>query len=288
MAEICYPSKTDWSCVYTEDEILALRSDPDSATVIERSEALAWYTLARLALWQIGVCPTTVRPCAAGCAPSSVTWIEATVGSGNTGGLPLRTIGGSFTPHLTGGNWVNSCGCSRGSCGCSRLSEVILPGPVGGIEEVKLDGVALSPSKYRVDNGNRLVSLDPDIVWPACQDFALDDDQEGTFSVTYYQGAAPNELTRYAAGILANEFYLACAKGPKSGKCRLPSGVKTVVRRGVTYEMGADMFADGRTGIPEVDAVIDLYNPNRLKVRPGVTSPDARRRRPRRTTWMVG
>lgn len=279
---MCYPAETDWSCYGSAEEIAAL-----DATIKARSEALAWYTLARLCLWQIGVCTQTVRPCAAGCAPSSVSWMEAPVGGGNTGGLPLRTIGTSFTPHLTGGMWVNSCGCRRDSCNCSRLSSVILPGPVGAIEEVKLNGEVIDKERYAVLDASRLVSLDPELVWPSCQDFTKPDTEEGTFSVTYYQGAAPNELTLYAAGVLAAEFYMACKK-TGSKKCRLPSGVKTVVRRGTTYEMGNDLFADGVTGIPEVDAVIGLYNPNHLTARPMVVSIDSRRRQPRRSTWMVG
>jgi len=61
--------------------------------------------------------------------------------------------------------------CPTGDCSCSRLCEAILPGPVGGIVEVLLDGVALPPTAYRVDNGNRLVRTDGDC-WPACQDMA--------------------------------------------------------------------------------------------------------------------
>jgi hypothetical protein len=105
---------------------------------------------------------------------------------------------------------------------------------------------------------------------------------DDTFTVTYYPGVAPNEMTRYAAGVLANEFYLAC-----SGKeCRLPEGVTSVTRAGVTMEVATGMFADGMTGIAEVDAVIRVYNPYALKSRPMVMSPD-RKRRGRITTWSV-
>jgi hypothetical protein len=276
---ICYPPNTDWSCYGDSTEISKL-----NPVVKARSEALAWYTLARLCAYQIGVCPTTIRPCAASCAPLG-SWLAAPVGGASMAGLPVLTIGSAFTPHLTGGNWVNSCGHGRDDCGCGAVSQVILPGPVGSIEEVKVDGLIIDSSRYRVDNGNLLVSTDPTLTWPICQDVTAGDDEVGSFVVTYYRGAAPNELTRGAAGILAAEFYKAC----NGGKCRLPSGVSQVVRNGVTITINTALFENGETGIREVDAVIGIYNPNKLKQMPTAFSPDSRAGgRGRRTTWMVG
>lgn len=273
---LIYPPDTDWSCYGTEQEVVNL-----DAVIKARAEALAWYTLARLCAWRIGVAPTTIRPCSKGCNPMG-SWMEAPVGGGHTAGLPLRTIGRSFTPHLTGGNWVNSCGCGTGDCSCTSLSEVLLPGPVGDVVSVSVDGVTLDRADYRVDNGYRLVRTDGG-VWPACQDMAATSGA-GVFEVTYYQGAAPNEMTRYAAGLLAAEFYRACSG---NGKCKLPKGVTSVVRRGVTIEINTDTFEGGVTGIAAVDAVIGIYNPNHLKDAPRILSPDSRARG-RRSTWLVG
>lgn len=100
-------------------------------------------------------------------------------------------------------------------------------------------------------------------------------DTSGTFVVTYYPGVAPNDLFRYAAGVLAVEFYKAC----KGKDCRLPGGVTSISRAGISMEVQADLFLNGQTGIPEVDAVIRIYNPNALKGRPRVLSPDTRRGR---------
>jgi hypothetical protein len=267
---ICYPATTDWSCYGDDTEISRL--DP---AIKARSEALAWYTLASLCAWRIGVCPTTIRPCAAGCAAAG-SWSQAVVSSAHVSALPLQTIGGIATPYVTNGQWVNGCPCSSpASCSCSQLSEVILPGPVGGIEEVTIDGIVIPPSAYRVDDGNRLVRIDGD-TWPVCQDMT-----GPGFQVTYYRGAMPNELTNYAAGVLAAEFYRACAKG----KCRLPRGVTSVVRQGVTVEIRQDMWEGGITTIPEVDAVISIYNPNHLRQAPRVRTPETRRRGGRLTTW---
>jgi hypothetical protein len=278
---ICYPEETDWSCAFTEAELGEMWSDPDVAKVMQRSEALAWTTLAGLTAYQIGVCPTVIRPCRAGCEAPGIYMVSTVRGSGHQSSLPLVSIG-SFTPHVnTAGVWVNSCGCgSSDDCSCTALCEAILPGPVGSIEEVRVDGVTLPATAYRVDNGDRLVRTDGEC-WPECQDFSTSDPNVG-FWVTYYRGAAPNELTRYAAGVLAAEFYKAC-----SGKaCRLPSGVTNVSRQGVSYSIVAGSFPGGFTGIHEVDAVIRIFNPHGLTMPSRVISPD--RRPARQTTWVSG
>jgi len=277
-SRMCYPSTTDWSCAYTDEQLEEMRADPATLKVMQRAEALAWYTLASLTAYQIGVCPTTVRPCAAGCrAPG--TWMVSTLKSSGYSALPLVSIG-SFTPHVgVNGQWVNSCGCnSAADCSCSALCEAILPGPVGSIESVRVDGVTLAATAYRVDNGDRLVRTDG-ACWPVCQDFSSSSPDSG-FWVTYYRGAQPNALTEYAAGVLATEFFKACS----GSKCRLPSGVTSVTRQGVSYTIVAGSFPGGFTGIHEVDAVIRIYNPHALTTPSRVISPD--RPAPRQTTWV--
>lgn len=272
---MCYPSTTDWSCAYSQDELDTMRSDPAILTVMQRAEALAWYTLASLTAYQIGVCPTTVRPCAAGCDPLG-TWQASPTAGRHL--LPPVAVG-SFAPQLHDGVWVNACSCrSVSDCGCAALCEAILPGPVGSVVRVVQDGVELPAAAYRVDNGTRLVRTDGEC-WPACQDFAHSDPLQGLW-VTYYRGAAPNALSNYAAGVLASEFYLACS----NKKCRLPAGVTSVTRLGVSYTITAGSFPGGYTGIHEVDAVIRIYNPFGLTMPPRVVSPDVRA--PRATTWV--
>ncbi|MGO1566462.1 MAG: hypothetical protein ACTHXC_00430 [Brachybacterium sp.] len=279
---LCYPADTDWSCKFNEAKLDELRNDPVTLARLERSEMLAWYSLASLCAYQVGVCPTVVRPCAVGCIPGG-TWVTAVAGSTSGAGMPSMNIGGSFNPHISGGVWLNSCGCrSSKDCSCSSIDEVILPGPVGSIESVEIDGVTIDPTLYRVDNGNRLVAVSDELVWPSCQNMSAPAGDPDTFIVTYYRGAAPNDMTRAAAGVLAAEFYDAC-----SGKnCRLPRGVTNVARNGVTYEVESHLFESGSTGIPEVDAVIRIYNPYRMKSAPRILSPDGPRS-PRRQTWGV-
>lgn len=275
---LCYPPGADWTCAYTADELAEMRADPDTLAVMERAEAMAWMTLSALTGYQVGVCPITVRPCAAGCGAPG-TWMVAPVvgGGGHFAGVWPGVLS-QFTPHVSAsGAWVNSCGCRGTDCGCSRLCEALIPGPVGAIVEVWLNGAPLDPTAYRVDNGTRLVRTDGEC-WPACQDLSQDRHGDDAFSVTYYQGAAPNPMTLWAAGVLATEFFKACS----GRECRLPAGVTNITRQGISMEVQTGLFTNGFTGIPEVDAVIGLYNPNGLRAAPVVWSPDVRS--PRMTT----
>lgn len=259
---ICYPDSTDWGCI-TPEELAALVPE-----VKARSEALAWTTLQRLTGGNVAICSSLVRPCAVGCA--SRTWYVAPVG------VPA----GWMNPHVnSSGQWVNGCGCAGpGDCSCTTIRQVYLPGMVGEIEGVYIDGVALDPTAYRVDNGNRLVRMDGDL-WPICQDMNEPWDAEGSFAVRYFDGVAPNDSLNYAAGVLALEFYKACT----NGVCQLPSGVTTVVRQGLTMEIANGLFVNGYTGIKQVDSIISIYNPFGNKVRPVIMSPDVM---PARTqTW---
>lgn len=272
--DICYPAGTDWSCKWTVEELATKRADEVDGPKIERAEAFAWSLLAALTIYRIGVCPITVRPCAAQCTPGG-SFLTATARSSGSG-FPAVRIGG-LSPYISGGRWYNGCPCtSQDSCSCTAISEVILPGTVGSIEAVRIDGETLPASSYRVDNGNRLVRTDGQ-KWPVCQDMSSDVEP---FEVVYYRGARPNVLTKAAAGALAAEFYAACNGDP----CRLPSNVTTATRAGESYEFEPMDFPEGKTGIPEVDAVLRIYNPYGLKSEPIVMSPETLRSMTRQRT----
>lgn len=264
---ICVPDTTDWSCA-ADDWVDAL--DP---AVKARAEALSWTTLQALSGYRIALCPVTVRPCSKGCIEAARTWEVA----------PVSWGGGTFRPGINyNGSWVNSCGCGpRSDCSCGPLQEVLLVGPVGGIAKVTVNGVELTASAYRVDNGNRLVRLDGG-TWPVCQDMgaSLDDIDAQTFGVSYYMGMGPDELSSYAAGVLAVEYAKAC-NGDK--RCALPAGVTQITRQGVTMEVQAGLFPNGYTGIQVVDAWLYSVNPHGLSMSPTISSPDYRPQR--MTTW---
>ena len=273
MTEICYPPGTDWGCSYSEEQLAEMWGKADVAATMRRSEALAWMTLAALTADQVATCPIVVRPCSLGCQNGSDVYLAAPA---------TAPFGPGYGPYIgANGTWYNSCGCSTpGECSCTVLSEVILPGPVGDIVEIWLDGAVFDSANYRVDNGNRLVRLDGG-AWPACQPMQQNEHGDDAFSVTYYRGAAPDSILLYAAGLLAVEWYKACTSDKT---CRLPAGVQNVSRQGVSYQIQTSLFSDGTTGIREVDAVIARYNPWGLKMAPTISTPQTIRR-PRQTTW---
>lgn len=276
----CYPPTTDWSC-YPGYPDAAPYSEL-TAAVKARSEMLAWMTLQSLTGLQAGNCPIAVRPCAAGCGTGG-TWFVAPVISASLAGTGIGNPGSFLNPYIANGVWFNGCGCGVGDgCGCSRLSEALLPGPVGAIHEVRIDGQVIAPSSYRVDNFDRLVRTDGG-TWPMCQDMAAGPDEEGSFIVTMTQGWAPDDALNFAAGQLAAEYVKAC-NGDK--KCRLPRNVSNIVRAGTTIEIDRDAWRSG-TGIPEVDDVIRAYNPYALKSAPVIVTPETLNAGAgaRRTTW---
>jgi hypothetical protein len=160
-----------------------------------------------------GVCQRTVRPCADGC----LHWLAA--------------YPGPPYPVWEGHGWT-------GFGGCPPLSKVKLPGyPVREIVQVKIDGDEVDPSGYRLDGWRWLVRMaDSNRVarfWPGCSRLDLDDDEAGTFAVTYLHGIDPPPLGVQAAARLASEIYDACGG---SSDCSLPDNVVEVVRQGLDRE----------------------------------------------------
>jgi hypothetical protein len=138
---------------------------------------------------------------------------------------------------------------------------VTLPHPVDSITQVKVDGIELDSSAFRVDDRRFLVRLDGE-EWPRCNDLTLDDDQEGTWSVTGMYGYAPPPLGRMAVGQLATQIFKACKKDKG---CLLPiATIREIDRQGVTKtfierEFG---FRRGRIGLYYPDLFISSYNPS--------------------------
>lgn len=188
-------------------------------------------------------------------------------------GLCTNVVRPCLSPYYCG--WARRYAWAEstfGSCSCGWLSEVILDGdPIVAVTAVKVDGVTLDPSVYRLDAGGRLVRLDG-ISWPACQDLVAADTEVGTWSVTYAHGmAAP------AAGILAAKE-LACEiiKAQRGEACRVPSSWTRLSRQGVELSRNAQQQASkaGTTGMPLVDLFLSSTNPHGLLRRPAVWSPD--------------
>ena len=243
-----------------------LALDSDNTADVEEAALIASQILYEISGGRFsGLCgPVTVRPCRDNCS----CW----------GGQRLEYVASGGDRWLWGGSsWGNGCGC-----GC--LSQVKLSGyPVQGISQVKIDGAIVPPSEYRLD-GKRNLTRKNGAFWPACQDLSLDDDQAGTFSVSYWFGRPPSRLAINAAAALACNIYNLCSSGG-IGECALPAGVTRVTRQGVSIDKGATlawMFStqDGsgwRTGMTIVDAFLNSYAPYAMRRPPMTYSPDGRK-----------
>lgn len=232
-----------------------------SPTVTGDAVAVATEVLWAFTGRQFGLCEVTLRPCRRECR--DFPW---------PGGGWSEWAGSSWiSPSLISGQWFNvACGrCTRG-CSCGELSEILLPAPVHDVVEVKVDGVVVSGSEYRLDDNRILVSLGD--AWPTCNDLALDDDQPGTWSVTARYGLEVPTGGEWAVGELACELI----KAFSDEECRLPRNVSQLVRQGVTIQFPAvsELFAKGQTGLYLVDQFIATWNPSGLRRRSGVYSVD--------------
>lgn len=219
--------------------------DAQRAAVETASEILK-----RLSGGRYGLCSLKLRPCRKRCEEGGDPF---SLGRYNVG-----VAGGPWTPVLLDGRMRNiTCGCS-GQCGCSALCEVILDPPAHDIIQVKIDGLVVPATAYRVDDGRRLVRTDG-VCWPECQELARPDTQPGTFSVAYRTGVPVPAGGRMAVTELAVQLWKACCGGKG---CVLSDRVTQVVREGMTYTLdNLDIFERGRTGLNRVDLWLASENP---------------------------
>jgi hypothetical protein len=221
----------------------------DKAEAEQRAAAqLATDVLYALSGRQFGLYSHTVRPCRQA--------------------LPNHHGLGPVTSYLLsweGDRWISwPCGCV-GACRLSGPNVVHLPGPVHDVTEVTVNGVVLS-SLVWVLEGDRLYRREAP--WPP-QDLNRPLGDTNTWGVTYQRGIVPPEGVAALTGLLAKEFLDALEN---EGRCRLPRTVTTASRNGVTYRAydPAVIYANGKTGLPEVDMWLATVNPNHLMAAPSV------------------
>lgn len=213
---------------------------------------------------RFGTCTATLRPCRAGCTDavySNPVWY-----------WPASVAAPAW-------DWYTvpyDCGyCARG-CACTSLSEVLLPSPVNSIVSVMMDGTPMVTGAYRLDDNRFLVRTDGR-TWPYCNELTKDDTQIGTWSITARYGEDVPESARLAMGELACEI----VKAGTGQDCRLPPGVTSLVRQGVTisYPDVGQLLKEGRTGLYLVDLFLASENPDGIAQRGRVFSIDRPRHR---------
>jgi hypothetical protein len=235
----------------------------DHLTTLDPHIRLAVEEMAVTWLWEAtgrkyGLCQQTVRPCRQPCFSSPGRWWM--------GPYPIKV----------GGEWTNCGVCGGGYCSCSRVEEIALPGPVFDIIEVVVDGVALDPSAYRVDNRRWLVRIDGG-TWPVCQSVELATTEVGTWAVTYVAGYEVPTGGQVAAGALACQLArLACGQ-----KCDLPANWTNVTRQGVSVSRNVTPSPAMSTGLWLIDGWVESVSRPTVSVR----SPDLVP--PRVTTWTA-
>lgn len=235
--------------------------DVQQVAIAQRCVDTAAEVLYGLSGRRFGLCELTVRPCRTECC------------------APCDMAGPRWTPVLVGGQWTNvACGRCGDTCSCTKVCEVLLPGPIASVTEVKLDGVIVPPAEYRVDNARTLVRIGEGC-WPTCQDMNLEDTEPGTWSVTYLRGLPVPAGGQNAFAELACELFKAC---DDDDKCRLPKRVTSISREGVSMVLDPMTFmTEGKTGLYAVDLWLHTVNPQARTRSAGVYSVDAPRvRRP--------
>jgi hypothetical protein len=199
----------------------------------------------------VGLCSRTVRPCHSNCGC----------------GWQVLSRG-----HIVGSSWA----CEGRTCGCRSLSRVRLAGYVREITQVKIDGIVVDASVYRVDEHQWLTRIDGSR-WPACAHVDLPDTEEGTFSVSYTYGKTPPLAGVEAAKQLACQIFTRCSNSGASVDCQIPEGAVRVTRQGITVERA--IFARNpqtgawESGLSAVDQFLNSYNPKGIPRRGLFISP---------------
>lgn len=255
------------SCDWTVD--ISCCPDWASYPVLVQTTAISYATavLDGLTGRRFAQCPVNYRPCGPKCGGGAgyITW---PVGSPSTTGAGMPWM----IPYVDSGIWRN-CACD-GGCSCRARCEVPFPGSVAEIVEVRVDGLVLDESAYRLDQYKGtpvLVRIDGEC-WPQCQDVALAEDEVGSFVITYQPGEVLPIAGQIAAGLLACEF----AKDCVGQDCALPQQLQSLSRNGIEVQVvdPASLLADGLTGIARVDMWIRSVNPGRKAQRSRVYSSD--------------
>lgn len=199
-------------------------------------------------LWELsgrrypGLCTDIVWPCPRTPGVEADGWVEPAGWNASWGW------------YRSSSSWCG--GCSEGpTCGgcCSSPSQIKLGNRpiIGDSVAVEIDGEALASTSWQILDGVWLVRVDGER-WPCCQNLAVADGSEGSWSVAYAYGRQPPITGVRAATALARELLLECVG---SSLCRLPARVSTVTRQQTTMAIldPQEFLGQGLTGLPSVD-----------------------------------
>lgn len=258
-----YAPTAPWPCYWICD--VSISSPLVTGYAVQFASSVLWALTGR----QFGLTTVTVRPCRY--VQRDTPFPDGWLSWPGTQRPPLDANGtGGFYGFWT----MAGCGsCDDGGCGCSSLSEVKLAAPVSIVNTVKVDGVTLASSAYRLDENRFLVRVDG-TQWPNQNDLNKSDSQVGTWSVNASYGTMPPDGANLAVGELACEVI----KAMSGQDCRLPRHVTQLARQGVTISVPdlSTLFEKGQTGLYLADMFINTWNPKHLRSRAKVYSVDSK------------
>jgi len=261
--------QTPWPVLWPTDCDVSTESPTITGAAVEFATAVLWAATGQ----RFGLTDVTLRPCRRECRPTpypGAVWDpwpgSSLYPNGSWASAPVIPYGGF---GLVVGAGCSTCGSN---CSCSWLSEIVLPAPVNSVVEVKVDGVTVSGSAYRVDNNRYLVRTDGRN-WPVCQNLAVPDTAVGSFSVRAQYGEDVPGTARGPVGELACQFL----KAMHGTDCALPGNVQSLVRQGVSITMPdwRSMLMEHQFGLRLVDWFIYTYNPDHIKAAARVWDVDA-------------
>lgn len=258
-----YAPSAPWPVYWTCD--VSTQSPTVTGMAVNFASQVLWAMSGR----QFGTTSVTLRPCRY--YPRDTPFPDAWLSWPGTMRPPL---GANGTGGYYGAFWVQvGCGSCGDGCGCGALSEALLPGPVETVTTVKVDGVTLSTTAYRIDDNRKIVRTDG-FTWPNQNNLNLDDSQVGTWSVLANYGVPVPQGGALAVGELACEII----KGMSGEDCRLPRHVIQLARQGVTISVPdiTTLFEKGATGLYLCDMFINTWNPTHLRSRARVYSVDTK------------
>ena len=266
------------------------------ATVVDDAALQFGIDLATLILWaatgrRYGYCQRTVRPCWEGERSHGFTTSTSWPAPASYFHTPVPTVLGGVVDVYPAWPRITECSC--------RVPELVLPGPIGWVEEVMVDGVPLNLGNVRIrtaGHGARRTLLRVDEEnWFCANDLARDpavvpltDEPTPAWHVTYWQGREIATGGVEAVQMLAEQIGRQYCQDANCDQ-NMVAGLTRVSRRGVVKEFDPKSVTDDngqiRTGIDAADRWVDAVNPHGRHQSPKIVRPDDPERR-RIWSWV--
>jgi hypothetical protein len=156
------------------------------------------------------------------------------------------------------------CDCWSGWCNCGCEPDTIWLPNLIGITQIKIDGLVLDPSEYRIIDRDKVIRTNG-ASWPSSQSLYADPALPDTFAITFTHGSDIPEVVKRATIELAEELWNSDAA---ADNCKLPAGVTSVNRQGLSFSLDqqVDQVRQAGPTMESVMAAMAAYNPTNQRV----------------------